>query len=219
MFDHKDFHKTPIIGILRKINSSALPYILDTYVNAGLTTIEITMNSPEATDQIRYAVKHFGDQLYIGAGTVRNKDELKSALQAGAGYIVTPNSNETVINYCKELQIPIFPGALTPTEIYRAYSLGANMVKVFPASAMGPGYFKSILSPLDNIPLIATGGITKENMTEYLKAGATGLGIGSTLFDKEMILRKNWTGLQNHMHDFVVNVNVLKKQTNPEIKE
>lgn len=203
LFNREKFSRTPIIGILRKLDISVLGPVLQCYCESGLTTIEITMNSPGATTQIRYAADQFGDQLNIGAGTVRNVNELRKALDAGAGFIVTPNTDETVVSTCKENNIPVFPGALTPTEIYRAYSLGADMVKVFPASTMGPDYFKSVQGPLDTIPLIATGGINLNNMTSYLEAGATGLGIGSTLFDKQMIARKDWKALQTHMAGFM----------------
>ena len=201
-FDHEHFRNMPIIGILRGMESGNLLFILDAFYRAGLSTIEITMNSPEAEEQIRAAVENFSDRLNIGAGTVRNPNELTRALEAGASFIVSPNVNEAVITRCQERQIPIFSGALTPTEVYQAHHLGADMVKVFPASVMGPDYFKSLKGPLESIPLIATGGIDEHNMIDYLKAGAFGFGMGSTLFDKKVMVEKKWDDLSHQMRKY-----------------
>lgn len=202
-FDHARFHKMPIIGILRGMDADNLLFILESFYRAGLNTIEITMNSKGVEEQIGTAVENFGDRLNIGAGTVRHTGELDRALDAGATFIVTPNVDEDVITRCKKRQIPIFSGALTPTEVYQAHKWGAEMIKVFPASVMGPGYIKSLKGPLDTILLIATGGIHDRNLIEYLKAGAYGFGIGGTLFDKNLIAEKEWTALTEHMRKFV----------------
>src|SRR5690554_3866700 len=114
-FDHARFHKMPIIGILRGMDADNLLFILEAFYRAGLNTIEITMNSKGVEEQIGTAVENFGDRLNIGAGTVRHTGELDRALDAGATFIVTPNVDEAVITRCKERQIPIFSGALTPT--------------------------------------------------------------------------------------------------------
>lgn len=203
IFDFDAFNDAPIIGILRGIASEVLPDILESFYQAGLSTIEITMNSPEVEDQIKWTVQNYGGKLNVGAGTVRNSDELKRALEVGASYIVTPNVDEDVITRCKKRQIPIFSGALTPTEVYHAHRLGADMVKVFPASVLGPDYFKSLKGPLESIPLIATGGVNEHNLIGYLDAGAYGFGIGGTLFDKNLIAEKDWTALTEHMRKFV----------------
>ena len=210
-FDHERFRKVPIIGILRGMDIENLLYILEAFYRGGLTTIEITMNSLGVEEQIGTAVENFGDRLNIGAGTVRHTGELDRALDAGATFIVTPNVDEAVITRCKERQIPIFSGALTPTEVYQAHKWGAEMIKVFPASVMGPDYFKSLKGPMDTIPLIATGGIHERNMIEYLKAGAYGFGIGGTLFDKNLIAEKEWTALTENMRKFVRIINEWRK--------
>ena len=201
-FDQERFRNMPIIGILRGMETDNLSFILDAFYRGGLTTIEITMNSSEAEEQIRSAVEHFSDRLNVGAGTVRHPGELTRALDAGATFIVSPNVNEEVIRECKKKQIPIFAGALTPTEVYQAFHWGADMVKVFPASVMGPDYIKSLKGPLETIPLIATGGIDETNMIDYLKAGAFGFGMGSTLFDKKLISTGNWEGLKDQIQNY-----------------
>jgi 2-dehydro-3-deoxyphosphogluconate aldolase/(4S)-4-hydroxy-2-oxoglutarate aldolase len=98
--------------------------------------------------------------------------------------------------------VPVFPGAFTPTEIYEAWSLGASMVKVFPATSLGPGYIKDLKAPLSQIKLLPTGGVTLSNLADFFGAGADGVGIGSQLFDKRLIQDKNWTGLKAHFQEF-----------------
>lgn len=198
-----NFSQMPIIGIMRNIHSNFVPYILKAFLNAGLSTIEITFNSVDAKGQIQCALSNYGSLLNVGVGTIRNIQELEVALDLGAGFIVTPNVNANVIIRCKKIGVPVFAGALTPTEICYARSLGADMVKLFPASIMGPDYLKSLKGPLDHIPLIATGGVDKNNMSDFLIAGATGLGIGGTLFKQELIDRKDWSKLETHMKGYV----------------
>jgi 2-dehydro-3-deoxyphosphogluconate aldolase/(4S)-4-hydroxy-2-oxoglutarate aldolase len=199
-FFNKEFLEIPVIGIARNISFSDMSHILPAYLSAGLKAIEITMNTAEAAGMIRYAADHYGKSLRVGAGTVLNRDDLSRALEAGAGFIVTPVLDEQVIGICRQKQIPVFPGALTPTEICRAWSAGADMVKVFPCP--GAAYIKDVLAPLDNIRLMPTGGIHYDNCTDFLKAGAAGLGMGSQLFDRYHIRNKDWIALENHFHRF-----------------
>lgn len=197
------FNQTPIIGIVRNLAVEEVTQILPIYREAGLTTIEITMNTPGAEQLIREATAGEQGGLNIGAGTVCTKRDLERALLAGAQFIVTPILDETVIKTCVERQIPIFPGAFTPSEIYKAWSLGAPMVKVFPAASLGPSYIKEVKAPLNEIKLVPTGGVSLANMAEFLKAGADGLGIGGQLFDKSLIKKGDWAALKSHFQSFV----------------
>ena len=197
------FYSVPLVGIIRGHSFGEVKQILPVYVSSGLTTIEITMNTASAPEIIRFAIDNYRGQLNVGAGTVCNESDLEKALSAGAQFIVTPIINEAVIKSCVKRDIPIFPGAFTPTEIYRAWELGASMVKVFPATSLGAGYIKDVKAPLNQIRLMPTGGITKENIGEFMKAGADGLGVGSQLFDKELIKENDWKGLEEHFGGFV----------------
>jgi len=197
------FQKSPIVGIVRNISLDDLKQILPIYKEAGLTTIEITMNTPGADEMIRYAVEYESENLNIGAGTVCTKEDLELALDAGAKFIVTPIISKKVIKSCVKKGIPIFPGAFTPTEIYNAWSLGATMVKIYPATSLGPEYIKDLKAPMNQLKLLPTGGVGLENMSNFLKAGANGLGIGGQLFDKKLIHDKNWQGLSDHFKQFV----------------
>ena len=202
-FSWELFEKAPIVGIVRNLSMEAVKQILPVYRAAGLTTIEITMNTPGAADIIRYASENEQEGLNIGAGTVCNKEDLELALDAGAQFIVTPILNKKVIKSCVKKSVPIFPGAYTPSEIYNAWSLGANVVKVFPATALGPEYIKDLRGPMNQLKLMPTGGVSLENMNEFLKAGAIGLGIGGQLFDKKLIDAQDWDGLLTHFGRFV----------------
>lgn len=204
------FTRVPLIGIVRNMAAEDVIEMLPIYRNAGLTTLEITMNTAGAEDLIRYALKNESTGLNIGAGTVCTEQELERALAAGAQFIVTPIINETVIRRCVELKIPIFPGAFTPSEIYKAWSLGAAMVKVFPAASLGPSYVKEVKAPLNQVKLVPTGGIGLTNMTDFLKAGADGVGVGGQLFDAQLLMKKDWAGLGLHFEKFVSQLNSIK---------
>ncbi|WP_439555648.1 bifunctional 4-hydroxy-2-oxoglutarate aldolase/2-dehydro-3-deoxy-phosphogluconate aldolase [Dyadobacter sp.] len=197
------FEKAPLVGIIRNVALEDIKHILPVYREAGLTTVEITMNTPGAADIIRYAVEHEAARLNIGAGTVCTKDDLKSALNAGAQFIVTPVISKKVIKSCVKKEVPVFPGAFTPTEIYNAWSLGATMVKIYPATSLGPEYIKDLKAPMNQLKLLPTGGVGLDNMVAFMKAGANGLGIGGQLFDKKLIQNKDWEGLKNHFQQFV----------------
>lgn len=190
--------RSPVIGILRGYSREETDGIFNAYGAAGLSAIEITLNTPNALGIIKEKVAQYGATLHIGAGTVCSVNDLEKALDAGASFIVTPILDIAVIHRCKEVGIPVFPGAYTPTEIYRAWDAGACMVKIFPAGQLGPAYIKQIKAPLDQIKVLPTGGISLDNMQAYLKAGASGLGMGSTLFEQKYIDAKDWAGLQRH---------------------
>ncbi len=202
-FSWKLFEQMPVVGILRNFPSEVMLPLALHYTEAGLTTLEITMNSAEAETTIALLIEKYGDRLNIGAGTVCTMTDLEKALAAGARFIVTPILDEDVIKSCVDRQIPIFSGAYTPTEIYKAWNWGASMVKVFPASRLGPEYVKEVLAPLNQIKLMPTGGITLDNCTDFLKAGAKGLGMGGQLFPKELILNQDWPKVKAVFRQFV----------------
>lgn len=207
-FSWELFNKVPVIGIVRNVHLEDMIEILPAYQQAGLTTIEITMNTPGAEEIIKYALQKFSGMLNVGAGTVCTKDDLEKALDAGAQFIVTPILRKKIIRSCIKKEIPVFPGAFTPTEIYEAWSLGASMVKVFPAKTLGPDYIKDVKAPLNQVKILPTGGIGLDNIESFRKAGADGFGVGSPLLDKHLIKNKDWVGLQEHFKKFVEKVTV-----------
>lgn len=202
-FSWKDFLRIPLVGIIRNLTFDEIAKILPVYQAAGLTTIEITMNTPFAEDIIRYTAEQYKGSLNVGAGTVCSLEDLNMALQAGAQFIVTPILNPEVVSSCVKSKIPVFPGAYTPTEIYQAWELGADMVKVYPATALGPDYIRDVKAPLNKIKLMPTGGISLNNIEVFMKAGADGLGIGGQMFDKQLIKNEDWEGLLEHFKQYV----------------
>lgn len=200
LFSWDKFHQAPVIGILRNFSMSDLEWIVPLYEDVGFYNLEVTMNTPDVQTQIQYLCNTF-PELNIGAGTVCNLDDLELALSAGASFIVTPILDIKLIQRCKERNIPVFPGALTPTEIYAAWQAGASAVKVFPASQFGPKYIKEVRGPLDSIKLIPTGGVSLTNIQAHKDAGAYGYGMGGGLFKKELIKHKDQAGLLSHFSE------------------
>ena len=203
VFSWEKFEEMPIVGIVRGISMQDFIQILPIYVKAGLTTIEVTMNTPDVESLIRYAVKEYSGILNVGAGTVCSLSDLDIALDYGAQFIVTPIINEEVINNCVKKHIPIFPGAMTPSEIYKAWNLGASIVKIYPAGNLGANYIKDVKAPLDKVKMMPTGGISITNLQSFLVVGVDGFGIGSPLFDKGIIDSKNWHALEHHFSGYV----------------
>lgn len=202
-FSWQNFEKMPIVGIVRGICLEDFKHILPAYIKSGLTTVEVTMNTPNVENLIRHASKEYAGMLNVGAGTVCSIEDLDTAIDYGAQFIVTPLINEEVIKICVSKSIPIFPGALSPTEIYCAWKLGVSIVKIFPASNLGVGYIQDIKGPLDKVGLMPTGGINIQNMQSFLNIGVSGFGIGSPLFDKHLIMAKDWEGLERHFASYV----------------
>ena len=205
-FSWNSFHSMPLVGIMRNISRNDMIDILPLYYNSGLTTIEVTMNSPGWETIIRFAAENFADRLNIGAGTVCTENDLELALSAGAQFIVTPVINFNVIELCRQSGVPVFPGAYTPTEIYSAWKAGADMVKLFPAIANGLEYMKAVKAPFPEIKLLPTGGVDLRNCAAFLQTGASGVGIGSQLFDSNRIATKNWGSLAAHFTSFAQQV-------------
>jgi len=202
VFSIQKFEKLPIIGIIRNINAEDFERILPLYIKAGLTTIEVTMNTVGAESMIKKAKTIFGSIINIGAGTVCNLSDLQKAFDVGADFIVTPILKTDVIEKCVATNIPIFPGAFSTTEIYTAWSLGASMVKVFPISQLGPGYIQSIKGPFPQIKLMPTGGIGLEDIKSYKKAGSSALGIGGPLFPDKILKSLNEMEILNYFKSF-----------------
>jgi 2-dehydro-3-deoxyphosphogluconate aldolase/(4S)-4-hydroxy-2-oxoglutarate aldolase len=202
-FSWKKFSAVPIVGIVRNNSFEDLIKILPIYVNSGLNTIEITMDTAKAEEMIRYARNNYDYELNVGAGTVCEVSELRRAIDAGAQFIVTPILNKKVIKICVKENIPVFSGAFSPTEIYKAWSLGASVVKVYPATSLGAQYIKDIKTPLPQIKLMPTGGINLINFAGFMETGAASYGVGSQLFDKKHIENKNWDELGKHFAAFV----------------
>ncbi|MGE5279521.1 MAG: bifunctional 4-hydroxy-2-oxoglutarate aldolase/2-dehydro-3-deoxy-phosphogluconate aldolase [Deltaproteobacteria bacterium] len=201
--DAARFRKRPVFGILRGIAPDILEPLLETLLAAGLDTVEITMNTPDAAGLIRRAAAFAPKRLTVGAGTVLDAKNYQTARDAGASFIVMPTLEADVMARCVQDGVPAFPGALTPTEIYRAWRAGATMVKVFPSDVFGPAYFKALKGPFRDVELLACGGVTPENIKEYFAAGAAAVSFGAGIFRKEWLARGDFKSIGEALRRFL----------------
>ncbi|MFB4211630.1 bifunctional 4-hydroxy-2-oxoglutarate aldolase/2-dehydro-3-deoxy-phosphogluconate aldolase [Shouchella sp. JSM 1781072] len=192
-----------IIAIIRGAEAGNLVQIGQALKEGGIQLVEVTLNSNQALDGITHLKKEFGDELFIGAGTVLDPESARAAIQAGADFILSPTVNIETINMTKRYGKVSIPGAFTPTEILTAYENGADFVKVFPAR-MGPDYIKDIQGPLPHIPLVPTGGVNEQNVASFLKIGSSACGIGSSLVNtKEAVTADSLQALTRRAKRFV----------------
>lgn len=183
------------IAIVRLDDLSASLEISRALLEGGITRLEFTLTNSEANKAITEVRREFGERLVVGAGTILDAEQARASIEAGAQFLVTPAMLPEVIVVARERQVPIACGAYTPTEILSAWRLGADLVKVFPASVGGPGYIKDVRGPLPNIPLVPTGGVNLNTCGAFLAAGAYTVAIGSQLVGKDIARTKDWAGL------------------------
>ena len=177
-----------VIPVVRASSEEEAISIVEAIKAGGLPMLEITMTVPGAVRVIEQLVKRFGDDAIVGAGTVLDPESARACVHAGAQFIVSPALNLETIACCRELDIAVMPGALTPSEIVLAWNAGADLVKVFPAGAMGgASYIKSLKAPLPQIELVPTGGVTVANAAGFIEAGAAAIGVGADLVDVRAI--------------------------------
>lgn len=185
-----------VVAVLRGVEPARLLPLTQTLLEAGVGAVEVTLNSPGALQGIAALSEAFGDRIPVGAGTVLTGEAAEAAIRAGAQFVLTPHLAEETLAVCQRHQVPVVMGAMTPTEIYRAYSLGAAMVKVFPASTLGPSFFRELRGPFPEIPLMAVGGVNAANAADFIRAGAAAVGAGSQLVDVAAVARGDWTAVR-----------------------
>jgi 2-dehydro-3-deoxyphosphogluconate aldolase/(4S)-4-hydroxy-2-oxoglutarate aldolase len=170
--------------------------VVEALLEAGLTVAEITMTVPNAIDAIGAVAKRFPDKVLVGAGTVTDAETARRAMDAGAEFIVTPCLVPEVIDVAHRADVAVLPGALTPGEVFEAFRLGGDMVKVFPVQSVGgAAYLRALRGPFPDIPLVPTGGVTLENMAEMFKAGAAAVGVGTELISKHALARRDYAAI------------------------
>ncbi|MHA6250775.1 bifunctional 4-hydroxy-2-oxoglutarate aldolase/2-dehydro-3-deoxy-phosphogluconate aldolase [Oceanobacillus sp. CAU 1775] len=175
-----------IVAIIRGQQRENIVFIIEALLNGGVRSVEITADTPGINFALEDAVKAFGDEVFIGAGTVLDPETAKAVINSGAKFIISPTMNTETIRLTKRYGVLSMPAAMTPTEILTAYEAGADIIKLFPARSLGPSYIKDIHGPLPQVPLLPTGGIHLDNMQDFLQAGAIGVGLGSSLVKGNM---------------------------------
>ncbi len=183
---------TRIVAIVRGVEERHITAVAEALFQGGVRAMEVTLNTSGALSMIESLQSSHGERMYIGAGTVLDIDDAKQAVSAGASFIVTPNTDEEVISWCQEQQTPIFPGALSPTEIVKAWKAGATAVKLFPSASLGLSYIKELMGPFPHIPMMAVGGVKVENIRQFLDIGCYALGIGGSLINLKEIQAGNY---------------------------
>lgn len=177
-----------IVPVVRASSADEALQAIEAIKAGGIPILEITMTVPRAVNVIERVTASYGDEVIVGAGTVLDAETARSCILAGAQFVVSPALNLETISCCRRYSVAVMPGALTPTEVVQAWTAGADFVKVFPAGAMGgANYIKSLKAPLPQIELVPTGGVSLKTAADFIRAGASALGVGADLVDTKAL--------------------------------
>jgi len=200
------------VPIIRTDKPESAVQVAGAIRDGGAPLLEITMTVPGALNIIKEIVDAFGNTVMVGAGTILDCETARMAILAGAEFIVAPALDDATIRLCRRYAKIVMPGALTPTEILRAWELGADFVKVFPADAMGgPSYIKAVKAPLPQVDLVPTGGVDIDTAAEFIRAGASAVGVGSALVEKKIIASGDWSRLTQKTEEFLQTVTAARQ--------
>ena len=192
-----------IIAIMRANSADALVRAAEAIRAGGVRVIEVTMTTPGALDVIKTATNQFEEAVLFGAGSVLDPETARLAILAGADFIVAPTLNLEVIRLCNRYSVPVMPGCFTPTEAVTAWEAGADMIKLFPADLGGPALVKALLAPLPQLEIVPVGGVDLSNVADYMRAGATAVGVGSSLINQELLDTNDMPALTRRASAFV----------------
>src|SRR5436190_15515352 len=195
-----------VVAVIRLQDPHALHGVVQALAEGGVRALEVTMTVPRAIELIAELAPTLPEGFLLGAGTVLDGGTARRAIIAGAQFIVSPVFRPDVISAGHEHDVPVMPGCFTATEILTAWEAGADIVKVFPATAVGPTYLKDIHGPLPQVKLMPTGGVSIDNVGEWLKAGAVAVGVGSALVDTKAIAAKQFNVITDNARRIVANV-------------
>jgi 2-dehydro-3-deoxyphosphogluconate aldolase / (4S)-4-hydroxy-2-oxoglutarate aldolase len=192
--------RSRIVAIIRLKDLRCFQPLTDALVRGGITAIEFTLTNHDALSVVRQIRSNNElvrkGQVTVGLGSVRSLDEAKLAIDCGAQFVVSPIASMPIIDHCKQNNVVVMPGAFTPTEIAACWNAGADIVKVFPARQLGPGYIRDVLAPMPYLKLMPTGGIDEHNLANYLAAGAVAVGIGGQLLDQQLLDNQDWNSIE-----------------------
>lgn len=192
-----------VVAVIRAQSKDQLTGITEALLEGGVPAIEVTMSTPKAIAGIEMLADKYGDRAVIGVGTVIDAATCRDAIAAGAQFVVSPVFDDEIVATTRRYGKISIPGAFTPTEILRAWTAGADVVKVFPSTVLGPGYFKDILAPLPQLRLTPTGGVDLKNVADWIKAGAVFVGAGSSLVTKDALSKNDWASITTNSKAFV----------------
>jgi 2-dehydro-3-deoxyphosphogluconate aldolase / (4S)-4-hydroxy-2-oxoglutarate aldolase len=201
-----------IVAVIRIKEPEKLRAVVDAIADGGVRALEVTMTVPGAVELIRHLAPALPAGFVFGAGTVLDADTAARVIDAGAQFVVSPVFRQSVIDACHARGVPAMPGCFSPTEILDAWDAGADIVKVFPATALGPGFFKDVRGPLPQVKLMPTGGVTLDNAGDWIRAGAVAVGVGTALLDAKAIAAGEYAVLRANAERIVANVRAAKKR-------
>ncbi len=204
--------KGGIIAVIRLSDTRKLNSIIEALSKGGVTALEITMTTPGAIEVIKEISAQTSENFIVGVGTVLDSETARMAILAGAQFVVAPILNIDMIKMAHRYDKAVIPGAFTPTEIMTVWDYGADIVKVFPATALGPKYFKDVHGPLPQVKLTPTGGVSLANAAEFIRSGACCIGVGSALIEKKFVADSNWPALTELAAAFVAEIKKGKEE-------
>ena len=191
-----------IAAVVRGQSDEQILKAMDAALAGGVNVVEVTFTVPNALKIIRQLAAKISDDVILGAGTVTTPELAASAIDAGAQFLVSPNTNVATIEVAKSRGVPMFPGALTPTEVFTAWQAGGDVIKIFPANVMGPSYLKDLHGPFPDIPFMPTGGVDLNTARTWLEAGAVALGVGGALIDKKLMASGDYAEITSRARKF-----------------
>jgi 2-dehydro-3-deoxyphosphogluconate aldolase/(4S)-4-hydroxy-2-oxoglutarate aldolase len=200
-----------VVAVIRAPSVDVLVPLTEALIAGGVLSIEVTMSTPKAIKGIEMLADKFGDKAIVGVGTIIDPGNASDAIRAGAQFVVSPFTDKSVIETVIRHGKVMIPGAFTPTEIMNAWTMGGDVIKVFPSTTLGPQYFKDILAPLPQLKLTPTGGVDIKNVAQWIKAGAVCVGVGSALVTKDAMANKDWAGITAASKSFVDAVREARK--------
>jgi 2-dehydro-3-deoxyphosphogluconate aldolase/(4S)-4-hydroxy-2-oxoglutarate aldolase len=199
----RDIEDAGVIAVIRLASGAQLRAVSDALIEGGVRALEVTMTVPRAVSLIEELASSLPSGVLVGAGTVLDPDTASDVIRAGAKFVVSPVFRRSLVERCHRFEIPVMPGCFTPTEILDAWEAGADLVKVFPATSLGPGYFKDMRGPLPQVRLVPTGGVTKDNAGDWIRAGAVAIGAGTALVDRAAVDERRFDVITANARHFV----------------
>ena len=194
---------TGVVAVIRLTDAAVGRDVAQALVDGGVTALEVTMTVPRAVALIEELSGVLPENCLIGAGTVLDAATAVDVMRAGARFVVGPVLRRDVIAACRERDVPVMPGCFSPTEILEAWDAGADIVKVFPATSLGPSFFKDMRGPLPHVKLMPTGGVTRENAGDWIRAGAVAIGVGTALVDAAVVSQRRFSDITAAAKHFV----------------
>ena len=201
-----------VVAVIRLRQSEQLLRVAESLLAGGLDCIEFTMTTPGSLRVLEQVSSQGGDRVLFGAGTVLDAETARAAILAGARFVVSPTFDRPTVELCHRYDVAVVPGALTPTEILAAWESGADLVKLFPAGTVGPGYVKAVRAPLPQVKLVPTGGVNLQNLVDYIHAGSAAVAVGAELVDEPTVRDGRWDVLTRRAAEYLAAVRLARAE-------